>query len=111
VTSFNFFDLANSKFEITVEAVDAENGATVQCGSKGKTEKVDTWSRIAICSRCWSWWCCERCSSGNDPWICVHTDPRFEVLRTQIVVTAAEALTLLDLPKPRLMVEMFLNSG
>lgn len=29
-TSFNFFDLANSKFDITVEGVDAENGATVQ---------------------------------------------------------------------------------
>ncbi|MCL6258592.1 hypothetical protein M3O96_05800 [Aquiflexum sp. TKW24L] len=29
-TSFNFFDLANGKFDITVEAVDNENGATVQ---------------------------------------------------------------------------------
>lgn len=28
--SFNFFDLANSRFDITVEGVDAENGATVQ---------------------------------------------------------------------------------
>lgn len=28
-TTFNFFDLANSRFDITVEAVDAENGATV----------------------------------------------------------------------------------
>jgi hypothetical protein len=29
-TSFNFFDLANSGFAITVEAVDNENGATVE---------------------------------------------------------------------------------
>ena len=29
-TSFNFFDIANSKFDITVEAVDAEDGATVE---------------------------------------------------------------------------------
>ena len=29
-TSFNFFDLANSRFAITVEAVDAENGKTVE---------------------------------------------------------------------------------
>ncbi|MCR9015175.1 hypothetical protein [Aquiflexum gelatinilyticum] len=28
--TFNFFDLGNSKFDITVEAVDAENGATVE---------------------------------------------------------------------------------
>lgn len=28
--SFNFFDLASAKFDITVEAVDAENGATLQ---------------------------------------------------------------------------------
>ncbi|WP_026947885.1 hypothetical protein [Algoriphagus marincola] len=29
-TSFNFFDLANSKFALTLEAVDAEDGATVE---------------------------------------------------------------------------------
>lgn len=29
-TTFNFFDLANSKFDITVEAVDNENGNTVE---------------------------------------------------------------------------------
>ena len=29
-TSFNFFDLANSKFDITIEAVDIEDGATVE---------------------------------------------------------------------------------
>jgi len=29
-TSFNFFDLANSRFALTLEAVDAENGATVE---------------------------------------------------------------------------------
>jgi hypothetical protein len=29
-TTFNFFDLANSKFDITVEAVDNQNGATVE---------------------------------------------------------------------------------
>jgi hypothetical protein len=28
--TFNFFDLGNSKFDITIEAVDAENGATVE---------------------------------------------------------------------------------
>jgi hypothetical protein len=28
--TFNFFDLANAKFDITVEGVDAENGATVE---------------------------------------------------------------------------------
>lgn len=28
--TFNFFDLGNAKFDITVEAVDAENGATVE---------------------------------------------------------------------------------
>ncbi|MCH6198521.1 hypothetical protein MMU07_02945 [Aquiflexum sp. LQ15W] len=28
--SFNFFDLPNSKFDITVEGVDAENGATIE---------------------------------------------------------------------------------
>lgn len=28
--TFNFFDLANAKFDITIEAVDAENGATVE---------------------------------------------------------------------------------
>lgn len=28
--SFNYFDLANGRFDITVEGVDAENGATVQ---------------------------------------------------------------------------------
>jgi len=29
-TSFNFFNLANSKFDIVIEAVDAEDGATVE---------------------------------------------------------------------------------
>ncbi|WP_075351869.1 hypothetical protein [Algoriphagus marinus] len=29
-TSFNFFDLANAKFDITIEAVDAEDGGTVE---------------------------------------------------------------------------------
>jgi hypothetical protein len=29
-TTFNFFDLANSRFALTLEAVDAENGATVE---------------------------------------------------------------------------------
>jgi len=29
-TSFNFFDLESSKFDITIEAVDAEDGATVE---------------------------------------------------------------------------------
>jgi len=29
-TTFNFFDLANSKFALTLEAVDAEDGATVE---------------------------------------------------------------------------------
>jgi hypothetical protein len=29
-TSFNFFNLANSKFDITIEAVDIEDGATVE---------------------------------------------------------------------------------
>lgn len=28
--TFNFFDLANAKFDITIEGVDAENGATVE---------------------------------------------------------------------------------
>jgi hypothetical protein len=28
--TFNFFDLGNAKFDITIEAVDAENGATVE---------------------------------------------------------------------------------
>ena len=29
-TTFNFFDLANSKFALTLEAVDAEDGNTVE---------------------------------------------------------------------------------
>jgi hypothetical protein len=90
-TTFNFFDLANSKFDITVEAVDIEDGKTVE------TVEVRIRHRRLIPGVGLKY------TPANDVLIKTlqksdfkpNSDSRF--LRAQIVITAAEAIAAVGL--------------
>jgi len=90
-TSFNFFNLANSKFDITIEAVDIEDGATVETVEvrvrhrrliAGVGLKYTPTADVLV-----------KTLQKSD--FAPNADSRF--LRAQIVVTAAEAIAAVGL--------------
>jgi hypothetical protein len=97
-TSFNFFDLANSKFDITVEAVDAENGATVDnVEVRVRRRRLIPGVGLQYVPAPGAGGAVNDVLLETIPGTAFTQTPDSKFLRTQIVVTAQEALTALGL--------------
>jgi hypothetical protein len=97
-TSFNFFDLANSKFDITVEAVDAENGTTVDnVEVRVRRRRLIPGVGLQFVPAAGPGGAVNDVLLKTIPGSAFTLTPDSKFLRTQIVVTAPEALSALGL--------------
>lgn len=97
-TSFNFFDLANSKFDITVEAVDAENGATVETVEVSvRKRRLIPGVGLEYVPAAGAGGAVNSVVIKTIPGSAFTQTPDSKFLRTQIVVTSAEANTALGI--------------
>lgn len=97
-TSFNFFNLANSRFDITVEAVDAENGATVDnVEVRVRRRRLIPGVGLQYVPAAGPGGAVNDVLLETIPGSAFTLTPDSKFLRTQIVVTAQEAITALGL--------------
>lgn len=97
-TSFNFFDLTNARFDITVEAVDAENGATVDnVQVTVRRRRLIPGVGLQYVPAAGAGGAVVDVLVKTIPGTAFTQTPDSKFLRTQIVVTSQEAFTALGL--------------
>lgn len=102
-TSFNFFNLANSRFDITVEAVDAENGATVDnVEVRVRRRRLIPGVGLQYVPAAGPGGAVNDVLLETIPGTAFTQTPDSKFLRTQIVVTAQEAIAALGLTQAQI---------